>query len=198
MQTKKETRNLTIISNAQCSGNFNSKFIYDPKNKTIYTIDFKEKSIKNKLDQLLTHWDGTQNKEFEILRKSIPLFNTIWKDLEKTLKPKFKKGDFVVFKQERTDRTCFSLNSPIWIVGDIVGWQKKCNMDGKTVYQCKRKFKCTDSTETITNTENNAVPVETIDKLTIANKVMLKFKKELKTAGIKNAAITYMGKTYKI
>ena len=197
-QIKKEKRSLVVISATNCSGDFEEEFLYDPKKKTIIEHQYnREKTINQKFDNFFEYGKNTSDSNFHLLCQTIPAFKTRWKDLEKTLKPKFAKGDFVIHARENGESK-FTLKSPVWTVGDIIGWSQYCSTNKGTGYNCVREFHRCDNPETKTLAESDVIPAENIEKLEVANKVVLKFKKELKAAGIKNASLNFMGKAYRV
>ncbi|MHC4951495.1 MAG: hypothetical protein ACYTEU_11010 [Planctomycetota bacterium] len=196
---KKRKQSFSMISSPGCSGDLKADFMYDPKTKKYYSPPSRGQTVAKLFEELLQH--GTDDDRFKVMLNADRAFKALWIDLENTLTPKFSKKDLVVFPVESNAADSkYSLSSPVWICGKIVSWKKVCDWRNKSrvTYPCTREFVRCDSAEKKQTVETDAIPVEAVDKLKTANKVLLKFKKQLAEAGVKNATINFLGRAYKI
>lgn len=199
MIIKKRNQTFEMIESPDCSSDLKADYMYDPKTKRYYHPPGRRYTIGELFEDRIAY--GTDDESFQILMHADKRFSKMWKDLRKTLTPRFKKGDLVVFPSESSAADSkFSLNSPIWIVGEILSWKKVCDWRDKSqvTFECTRDFTRCDSAEKQQAYESKPIPVEKMDELKAANKVLMMFKKSLANVGIKNATLNYLGKAYKI
>jgi hypothetical protein len=199
MVIKKRKQSFSMISSPGCSGDLKADYMYDPKTKRYYHPPSHGQTVVEVFDDLIQK--GSDDNDFKILLQADRAFKKLWTDLLTTLSPKFRVGDYVVFPSETaTADSRFSLKAPVWIAKQIRSWKKVCDWRNKSnvTYHCTREFVRSDSAEKSFRDENEAVPVEAIEELAAANRVLMRFKKELAAAGVRNATLNHLGKAYKI
>jgi len=165
-------RTVNFVYQLQCDGDYQLQGIYDQaKNK--FSEFRSQKSIENMFESCLN--DGTNSTRFQMMLSVSSKFKKLWTTLEKTLKPKFKKNDYIIIPERSGGIRNFTLSSQVYIVKEVIGWSKTCNWQSKeTGYHAKRKVINAQRGHESIVAETAMVKLEKLEKLKIQNKILNK------------------------
>ena len=184
---------LKPIKAPDCDGGTNIYGFYN--SKKLYLSDGYEKlaelTVQEAVSRVFDHGTGTEYAERLM---TVPPVKRMVKEVLATLIPKYKEGDKVMFFQELhrvKPKVTFGT------VGKVKGWSAVCSKNGgPKEYMCERELHLGLATSTVN--EKNLEKAESYEKIGLAEKLVKKFQREIRKAGIVDAVVCTGGNAYEV